>query len=187
MLCILLSVLNSVSVSVSLYHANAQKTEEEFVANRTWEMKPIALVEPLRLPPPPGKRRECRAFLLAAAIFLLFKAATVVVVTVELVALALDVVTLLLLPLPLLLEEEEEEEEEALIALSFPKSNPSLESCTPTALPEMSPTLFSHSGSQATASGVEHAMDFPNGTVLYASWPFSNPVTKCSSKIDLNK
>jgi hypothetical protein len=173
---------------LSLYHANAQKTEEEFVANRTWEMKPIALVEPLRIPPPPGKRRECRAFLLAAAIFLLFKAATVVVVTVELVALALDVVALLLLPLPLLLEEEEEEEEEeALTALSFPKSNPSLESCTPTALPEMSPTLFSHSGSQATASGVEHAMDFPNGTVLYASWPFSNPVTKCSSKIDLNK
>jgi hypothetical protein len=88
---------------LSLYHANAQKTEEEFVANRTWEMKPIALVEPLRIPPPPGKRRECRAFLLAAAIFLLFKAATVVVVTVELVALTLDVVALLMLPLTLLL------------------------------------------------------------------------------------
>ena len=64
---------------LSLYHANAQKTEEEFV-NRTWEMKPIALVEPLLLPLPPGKRRECRAFLLAAAIFLLFKAAAPITV-----------------------------------------------------------------------------------------------------------
>eukprot|EP00982_Pelagococcus_subviridis_P009763 30943-Pelagococcus_subviridis.AAC.2 len=44
-----------------------------------------------------------------------------------------------------------------------------------TARPEMSPTDFSHSGSHETASGVLHAMDFPNGHVAYAYRPFSMP------------
>ena len=72
----------------------------------------------------------------------------------------------------------------SLPAPSFLRSNLSPATCTfLTARPEMSPTLFSHSGSHATASGVEHAMDLPKGQVAYAQSPFSIPVTKCSSKI----
>ena len=71
---------------------------------------------------------------------------------------------------------------------SFFISNLSAATCTFfTARPEMSPTLFSHSGSQLTASGVEHAIDLPKGHVAYAQSPFSNPVTKCSSKIERSK
>ena len=91
----------------------------------------------------------------------------------------------------ILLEDWEDDEAVAFAPVRPAASSFTLNPCddewTLTALPEISPTLFSHSGTQATASGVEHAMDFPNGTVAYAQSPFSMPVTKCCSKISRSR
>ena len=59
------------------------------------------------------------------------------------------------------------------------RSNASAATCTFfTARPLMSPTDFSHSGSQHTASGVLHATDLPNGQVAYAYLPLGIPANK---------